>query len=109
MKKFKNYYNNLEDWEKEFEPILDEDGQDKTYETYEPYFSQLIKDATKLAGSEDKAYLHIWTRVDGDNGKLILINGIKWINRLDFITCKNPWTERNKSCPGHTYIESVYE
>ena len=109
MNKIKDYYDNLQDWEDEFQPILDEDGQDKTYETYDPYFQQLLDDAIILAGSEDKAYLHIWSRVDGDNGKLILLNGIRKCNRLDYILCKNPWSSYDTPISENIYIESVYE
>ena len=109
MSNFKDFYDKLENWEQEFEPIQDkQNNTDKIYETYSPHFEQLIKDATALAGSKDNAHYHIWSRVDGENGKLILLNGIRLVNRLDYMLCKNPWKEDPKD-PKYTYIESVYE
>ncbi len=36
---------------------------------------------------------HVWTRIDGDNGRLYIINGWHIVNRIDYIVTEIPWLE----------------
>lgn len=89
----------LDDWEKKFMPLQGEDGNETWYETYvsenyEHDFKAMWDRAMGLSGGNIvKAYAHIWTRKDGDDGGMYLTNGLRVVNRLDFCLCKKPWAE----------------
>ena len=95
----------LEEWEDKYEPVQDIEGVEIFYETYisDGYvrdYQALLDEATRLAGgSELKAHHHIWTRQDGEDGNLVLTNGIHFVNRLDYCLTKKPWAtkENDKS------------
>lgn len=55
-----------------------------------------------------KTYQHIWTCVDGDNGKLILINGWHLCNRIAYVVCETPWGDGSDQ-DSDIYIEARYQ
>lgn len=75
----------LYEWEDYFEPVNDEDMGEKRFYSY--------KDACSFASSRycREPYQHIWSIVEGDSGKLILLNGRHKCNVLDYIVCDTPW------------------
>ena len=52
-------------------------------------------------------YMFIWTRLDGDDGKLHLTNGIRYVNRLDYCVTRKPWV--NRETPKEAIIDVDYE
>jgi len=37
--------------------------------------------------------MHVWTRVDGDDGNIYITNGWHFVNRIDYIITLSPWKE----------------
>ena len=103
----------FEAWEKKFMP-LQEDGNEVWYETfesdsYENDYKALIEKATRFAGGDSKrAFLYIWTRLDGDDGDLYLTNGIRYVNRLDYCLTTLPWGELGEDGRCDSYFEINY-
>ena len=105
-----------DEWVKKYNPICGDEGE-RFYETYvsdsyEDDFEALKKKATELAGgSKKEAFRHVWTRVDGDSGKLILLNGYHMCNRLDYCLTKEPWGKDGLEIKDYNdiYIEVTYE
>jgi len=104
----------LNEWKDEFEPVLEFDEETKEegdilfYETYEPHIGSMKEYAEKLAkASGAKFYQHIWSRVDGDGGKLILLNGWHRCNRLDYCLSSIPWGDGSDE-DKDIYIEVTY-
>ena len=96
----------LDNWETEYNPILDEDGQEIYHEPRDKQLQIKLDSLAKAQGTEP--HQHVWTRVEGDSGKLVLINGWHICNRLDYLICKQPWgdgTDEDKDI----YIEVKYE
>lgn len=100
-----------EEWEATYIPATNPEEDDAVvfYETYSPHREDVTIYAEQLAKEQGtRLYQHIWTRVDGDNGKLILLNGWHICNRLDYCVSHIPWgngTQEDKD----TYIEVKYE
>lgn len=67
-------------WLKKYKPLLDSEGSPKLYETYGEDLSMVT--------SQPRS--HIWTIVEGDNGKLYLTNGYHRVNRLNYIITQEP-------------------
>lgn len=91
----------LEDWESYFEPITEEES-----DQYFPFYD----DAKKYVESKfsNKPYQHIWSIVEGDSGKMILLNGYHKVNVLDYLVCKIPWGIGEES-DADVYVEVDYE
>ncbi len=89
-----------EEWEKKYDPIQDKEGSEIFYETHDSSgyirgYTALLDRAKELAGgNEILANRHIWTRMDGDSGRLVLVNGIHFVNRLDYCLTKKSWASR---------------
>ena len=78
------------------------------FETYGEYREQAVKKAEEFAKlSGTKAYQHIWTVVDSEDGDLIAINGWHSINRLYYIVCENHWGQGDDN-DSDLYIESDF-
>ena len=106
------YYSNTDDWANEYKSIQDNEGE-IFYETYEPHIDELFAKANELADNYPilglTPYNFIWTRIDGYNGKLILVNGRRFINRLDYCLTELPWQGKNGIEDKDVYIEVQYE
>jgi transcription elongation factor Elf1 len=103
-----SYSITLEQWVEKYNPEM-EDGQEIFYETYGEHFEELRKKASELAEKKGtRPYQHIWSRVDGDNGKLILLNGWHIVNRLDYCITEEPWGN-GINADKNIYIEVKYE
>ena len=102
----------LEDWEDRYDPIQDENGEVwyETYksDSYERDFDALMNEASRLAGGEKDAYKYIWTRIDGsEDDNMYLVNGIRFVNRLDYCITNKPWADSDSS-GGDMLIEVLY-
>ena len=113
----KDYYKDLDEWVEEFNPLMEfdenfneETGQELFYNASEwDDMKAMAKELIEpYQNGDTKLYQHIWTRVDGDNGKLILLNGVHYVNRLDYVLCQEPWGTGTKE-DEKIYIEVVYE
>jgi len=93
----------LEDWENYFKPIENEneDG-DLRFDYYKDAFIYAEKEFV------NKPYQHIWSLVDGDDGKLILLNGYHKVNTLNYLVCNIPWGT-GKDSDAEVYMEVDYE
>ena len=38
---------------------------------------------------------HVWTRIDGDDGRVYNINGWHIVNRIDYVVTEVPWLEHH--------------
>ena len=102
-KQYKDYYT-VKQFDKTFDPIIEDDLYH--FETKDEML-EYIKENNISYGEE--LYRYVWTMVDGDSDKIILINGFHVVNRLGYVLCRKPWgfdnnTEFNKNM----YIESKY-
>lgn len=71
-------------WEEKFLPI--EQGKDNIrWETYG-------EDLEKVKSTPPE---YIWTLVD-TGGKLYITSGYRYVNRLNYFLCKNPWTSKSR-------------
>lgn len=106
------------DWKDYFKPVTyDYDGDDMIFSTFADACEYVEKnlnnthyddwdDTAKQAAS--KPYQHIWSIVDGESGKLILLNGYHKVNVLDYLVCKTPWGT-GKDSDKDVYLEIEYE
>lgn len=46
---------------------------------------------------------HVWTIVDGGNGKLYVSPGLRFVNRVDYVYCAVPWTDDDERQPDYVY------
>ena len=77
-------YNQIDEdkWIKTYEPIT-EGGDILFYETY----------GEELEHIQTLSPQFVWTLLDADNGKIVLVNGIHFVNRIAYAVTKNPWKE----------------
>lgn len=72
------------------------------------YSNEAIDQANVFAHAlGTKTYQHIWTLVDGDSGKEILLNGWHRVNRLAYVVCEVPWGD-GLYADKNIYIEAKY-
>jgi len=91
----------LENWETKYKPVS-EDDSDKLFDFW--------KDAYKFATSKfsNKPYQHIWSVIDGESGKAILLNGYHICNCYAYIVCSEPWGDGSDG-DSEIYIEVKYQ
>jgi len=71
-----------DEWIKTYEPVTE--GDDILfYETY----------GKELEHIQTLSPQFVWTLMDADNGKIILVNGVRFVNRIAYAVTKNPWKE----------------
>lgn len=75
-------------WYDKFKPEENEDGSIKLYETYG-------KDLSYVTHIADNQHGRLWTIVDCD-GKLYLTPGFRYVNRINYVVCKNNWNEKTR-------------
>lgn len=95
----------VEEWAAKFDPILDDEETERIFDTGEEakaYIEDTMHHGTK-------SYSHVWTRVSGDSGKLILLNGWHLVNKLDYLVTRNSWSSGDQEIDSNTYIEVTYE
>jgi len=78
-------------WDKMFDPVLNDDGAPEQFETWASEINRAEKEALKYAKSPEEAYKHIWTAVDGEGRFYHYENGWHSCNRLFYVVSKNPW------------------
>lgn len=81
-----------------------------TYESwharYRPEYNYLTKDEHPAFDGEmfetygdEVAYVEkvspsrVWTYMDGDDGALVIVNGLHMVNRIGYFVTDEPWTE----------------
>ena len=57
---------------------------------------------------EDSHYKYIFTCVDGERDKLILLNGWHYCNRMFYVVSTKSWSTGNLEKDGQLYIEANY-
>ena len=73
-------------------------------------WDKMIAFSTALADKPEDWYRHLWTSFDGDNGTLYLVNGTRYVDRMDFFFTKQPWgIDNNKPVNDATMIEVAWE
>lgn len=77
---------NSEQWDDEFIPIMDG-------ESYKDFHPKIINDDDKKI--LEKAILEdrVWTLVEDDNGDLVVINGLHFVNRIDVYVTEKPYNK----------------
>lgn len=100
--RFEDQVISLGDWDNYFEPVMVEDEGEKQFDSY--------KEAWIYADKKynNTPYQHIWAVIDGENGKLIALNGNHLVNVLHFIVCAIPWGTGEDS-DSSVYLEVAYE
>ena len=71
----------LKDWDNLYTPIknpVNKEEDSIIFETYGEDF-ETVKNYNQN---------HVWTVVDGDNGDLLIIKGLHWVNRVYYIISK---------------------
>ncbi len=103
----------LEEWESKYSPVLEESycqtpGDVKVFE----YWDEALAEA-EIQMEENKTstmrYRHIWTRVEGDSGKIIILNGGRLCNRLNYVVTVNPWGTEDHDKNADVYVEVTEE
>ena len=74
-------------FERRFAPIDSPDGT--------PYWTR-----EQLPKGIDEHY--VWTIIDCD-GKLYVSPGYRFVNRLDYVICRNAWTSHDERQPDYRY------
>ena len=81
-----------DDFELQFKPVENPDPNQGDY-----HFD--------VCNKHDKGFLqfiasnypsHIWTRIDGDDGNICIINGWHIVNRIDYIVTEVPWLTQHE-------------
>jgi hypothetical protein len=108
----------VDDWEDYFEPVqYEENEDDKKFSDFQEAVKYVEKHIIQKPYDNwngvdetlcNKPYQHIWSIVEGDNGKLILLNGYHKCNVLDYLVCKTPWGTGEDS-DADVYLEVKYE
>ena len=78
-----------------------------TFETLPDDQEKAIDMAMKFSKDKDKAFLHIWTEVDGDNNSVLLLPGFHRINRIQYYVTEKPFA--NTINKGFTFALQVEE
>ena len=85
-------YYKYDDWADVYKPLLDKNGYEIHFETYGEHLEKLEETLKQLAKDNNtKPYQHAWTRKDDGEGRLIIVNGFRRVNRMDFQVTKEPW------------------
>lgn len=85
-------------WEKKYKPLKNVENaafDGLMYETYGKELDSLTRKAKAFAkndGATKNGY-HVWTIVDGEGSKVIILNGWHVVNRLGYMITKNAWLE----------------
>ena len=69
-----------EQWEEEFRPWTEPNGELRWLETYGDEWEQVR--------NFDAAY--VWTAIDGEGRFLNIVNGCRWVNRLNYFVTEIP-------------------
>ena len=85
-----DYRLDSDEWMKEFDPILDQTGeQEMRLCTSEgDIVLELSIKMSEMSGYE--AQNHVWTRVEGDSGEDVLVSGYATVNRMEYMVCRVP-------------------
>ena len=67
-----------EEWEEKYKPINNPRGGDIAFDTHNEEDIKFLRD------NQSKDALNIWTLVDGDDGKLFIDSGYRFVNRLEY-------------------------
>lgn len=87
-------------WHDRYKPACDESGEIFYSGSISPDgemdFAALLDKAKEFAkgAAYDIYHRHIWTRIDGDDGEIWIVNGIHSVNRIDYIVTERPWASR---------------
>jgi hypothetical protein len=77
-----------------------------TYKTFEKTFVPTSDPDGGILCSWDKVKdadeHYVWTIVDAE-GRLYLIPGINFVNRIGYVLCAEPWDDAELSNPGFRY------
>jgi len=100
----KTSYNNnnrsFEVWEEYFKPVQESDNE-KIFP-----FAEDAWEYAKEKFNNEHPYRHIWSIVDSDDGEeLILLNGLRRVNVLDYLVCETTWSSGENDTD---YIEIDY-
>ncbi len=110
--RFDNCQISLSNWEDYFKPIANDndDGEMKftTWNDAYKYTEENFSGKNHKSEEVFKPYQHIWSIVDGDSGKLILLNGYHKVNVLGYLICETPWGT-GKEEDKNVYLEVEYE
>jgi len=110
--RFDNCQISLSNWEDYFKPIVNDndDGEMKflTWKDAYKYTEENFSSKSRANKEASKPYQHIWSVVDGDSGKLILLNGYHKVNVLDYLVCETLWGT-GKEEDNNVYLEVEYQ
>lgn len=71
----------------------------ESVELFDAFYEVIERDidyarAQQLGASGDQ---HLWTIVEGDNGNLYVTAGWAYVNRLEYLITKEPWSDSNEA------------
>ena len=76
---------NYDEWNNKYHPINNDLDDEAMLDTL------LLPILLKI----DKHF--VWTVVDGENDKLIILPGFHYVNRLGYYATDNPWEDKDKN------------
>jgi len=90
-----NWEDELNAWDEKYKPISNhiDKGNDK-FETY----GEELEFVRTINSTEPN---RVWTLIEGDSGKLWIVNGYHFVNRLNYFITKNPYEKEE-------YVEIPY-
>ena len=80
-----------DEFEAKFKPVENLEQDQGTYQ-FDAYDE---KDSGFLQFMATNYPAHVWTRIDGDDGRLYTINGWHIVDRIDYLVTEVPWQKHH--------------
>ncbi|RLF44396.1 MAG: hypothetical protein DRN17_04530 [Thermoplasmata archaeon] len=84
----------VEVWENGYDPLMDEDNcQERRFHWEGEQWAEFESILADLEPDKKKRYYHTWTLMTDDNGEMIICNGLRYVNRMEYIITREKWQE----------------
>ena len=83
-----------EEWEEKYLPVMDKNNfREMHFHWGEEDKREFKKRLAEIEPDEAKRHFHTWTLMTDDDGDMVICNGIRFVNRLEYIITTKPWEE----------------
>lgn len=94
----------LDDWEAKYKPIYNQNNDNPLWEDFK--FETYGDDLAFVLAQDPR---HVWTLVEGDDGNLYIVDGLHYVNRLNYVVTDLPFEGEFLEVPYYIFDEENEE